>query len=232
VNVKTDYQAHDRHYARRRRDGLAGWSEERDYSEWQTECERILQRGNAPARGRLLDLGCGAGNMTLWFARLGYDAHGIDIAPTAIDWARERARTEHVAAEFTVGDAVNLSPYEDSSFDFVFDGRCLHCVIGGDRATLLRNVRRVLRPGGYFLIQTMCGPVVAEHLSTEQAQHYDPDSGCFVYDGVAYRYIGEPREILAEVERASLTILGHEIAPIPKGQPNADLTVEATRATG
>ena len=129
--MKTDYAAHERLYRRHRDKGFAGWSEaDSNYAQWQADCEAILSRGNAPSTGRLLDLGCGAGNMTVWFARRGYEAYGIDIAPTAIDWARERSEAQGIPARFDVGDAVRLGGYEDAFFDFVFDGHCLHCIIG------------------------------------------------------------------------------------------------------
>lgn len=231
--MRTDYSAHERLYRRHRDKGFAGWSQsDRDYREWQADCEAVLSRGNAPASGRLLDLGCGAGNMTLWFARRGFEAYGIDIAPTAIDWARERSQAQRVRARFDVGSAVRLSEYEDQFFDFVFDGHCLHCIIGDDRAVLLRNVRRILRPGGYFLIQTMCGPVVVENLNDEQAAHYDAASRCVVYDGAAVRYFAERDEILGEVSRASLEILRYDLPLPPPGQPNRDLTIEAVRPAG
>jgi SAM-dependent methyltransferase len=228
--VKTDYPAHDSFYVRQRKRDSPGWAEtDDDYTQWQADCTQLLRRGHAPARGRFLDLGCGAGNMTVWFARLGYDAHGIDIAPTAIEWARERAEAEHVRAEFAVGDAVSLDAYEDSSFDFVFDSHCLHCIIGEDRGVLLRNVRRVLRPNGYFLIQTMCAPVAPEHAPPGHGEHYDAERRCLVYDGVAVRYFGEPEDILDEVRRASLRVLRYELRPPAEGRPNADLIVEATK---
>jgi ubiquinone/menaquinone biosynthesis C-methylase UbiE len=228
--VKTNYRAHDSHYSRQRRNGSPGWgNSENEYTEWQAECAQILRRGHAPATGRLLDLGCGAGNMTLWLARQGYEAHGIDIAPTAIDWARERAGAEQVRAVFDVGDAVTLAGYGDSSFDFVFDSHCLHCIIGDDRATLLANVHRVLRPGGYLLVQTMCGPVALQHAPAGHSQHYDAQTRCLVYDGVAVRYFGEPRHILDEVARSSFDIVRHELTPLAPGRPNADLTIEAVK---
>ncbi|HIG46099.1 MAG TPA: methyltransferase domain-containing protein [candidate division Zixibacteria bacterium] len=42
------------------------------------------------------------------------------------------------------------------NLDFVCDSHLLHCIIGADRAGVFASVRRVLKPGGYFLVDTMC----------------------------------------------------------------------------
>ena len=47
--------------------------------------------------------------------------------------------------------------FADETFDLVVDAHLLHCIVGGDRAAVLRSVVRVLRPGGWFQVLTMCG---------------------------------------------------------------------------
>ena len=62
--MKTDYVGHDAKYQRHRAQGQPGWdATEAGYSVFRIHVERIMARGNAPDSGRLLELGCGAGNM-------------------------------------------------------------------------------------------------------------------------------------------------------------------------
>lgn len=84
--------------------------------------------------GRILDLGCGTGDIAIWLATQGYEAHGIDIAPSAIAWATEKAQAQATRVQFTTGSVLDLTPYKDDFFRLVVDGRCLHCIIGPDRA--------------------------------------------------------------------------------------------------
>ena len=68
-----------------------------------------------PASGQtLLDVGCGTGHWSSFFAEMGYQVTGIDVAPEMIDVAR-RAVPE---CTFQIADACEL-PFEDASFDVV-----------------------------------------------------------------------------------------------------------------
>ncbi|MGF1495613.1 MAG: class I SAM-dependent methyltransferase [Elainellaceae cyanobacterium] len=60
---------------------------------------------------QILDLGCGTGDLAIWLFQQGYDAYGIDIAPSAIAWANEQALAQNTQVQFTVGSVLDLSPY-------------------------------------------------------------------------------------------------------------------------
>lgn len=67
---------------------------------------------------RVLDVGCGSGQLALIAAKDGLDVTGVDIATNLIERARARAQAEGLAARFEEGDAEAL-PFEDGSFDAV-----------------------------------------------------------------------------------------------------------------
>ncbi|MEO8163754.1 MAG: class I SAM-dependent methyltransferase [Betaproteobacteria bacterium] len=67
---------------------------------------------------RMLDVGCGAGQIAIPAARAGAQVTGIDIASNSIAQARASAKAEGVDARFEEGDAEML-PYEGGSFDLV-----------------------------------------------------------------------------------------------------------------
>ena len=223
--MKTNYAGHDKVYQKHREQGHPGWNaSEAGYTQFKAHVDRIIARGSDPQSGRLLELGCGAGNMTIWFAEMGYEAHGVDISPLAIEWAKERTENENANVRFVVGDVVGLSEYPDSNFDFVFDGHCLHCIIGEDRPKLLANVWRVLKPGGYVMINTMCAPVIPEKL-----KGYDPDSRCTIIGGITGRYYGDADDILAEIAAAGLEVLRYDVTSDGTDHANHDLIVEAQK---
>ena len=123
---RTDYLGHDRQYRKRRADGRPGWGWAEDIRESHAALERLLQSDHAPRPGeRVLEIGCVAGDNTLFLAERGFEAHGLDIAPAAVAWAREKAAARSLSAHFTVGDVRILDDQADASFDFVLDGCCL-----------------------------------------------------------------------------------------------------------
>ena len=95
--------------------------------------------------GRVLDVGCGAGEHTILLTRLGYDVLGVDGAPTAIETARRNAAAHGVSARFAVADALDLGA--EPAFDTVVDSALFHVFDAADRATYVRSLGRVTRPG-------------------------------------------------------------------------------------
>ena len=93
---------------------------------------------------RVMDLGCGAGDSVDLFRTINPDVHwvGVDVEESPEVTGRSRAD-----AEFVTFDGEHL-PFEDASFDFVYCKQVLEHV---ERPReLLREVARVLRPGGSF----------------------------------------------------------------------------------
>ena len=103
----------------------------------------------AACAGRdVLDLGCGAGLDVVRFARAGAHVTAVDVAPTAIDLAREYCHAAGVDAHLVEADAARL-PLPAGSFDFV-------CCLGllpfvRDPVAIVAEAQRVLRPGGRAL---------------------------------------------------------------------------------
>ncbi|MEA2506704.1 MAG: hypothetical protein QOH48_1322 [Actinomycetota bacterium] len=104
--------------------------------------------GKTPLRGsRVLDVGCGrGGTVSLLADRFKAEAVGVDLSPEAVAFCRKTHN--HPGVSFEVGDAENL-PFEDGSFDVVTNLESSHTY--PDIRAFLAEVRRVLRPGGWFL---------------------------------------------------------------------------------
>lgn len=77
--------------------------------------------------GKTLDIGCGTGENSIWLARQGFDVSGCDLSQTAIETAKQKARTAGVECCFHVADFL-VDPLPDAPFSFVFDRGCLHSV--------------------------------------------------------------------------------------------------------
>ncbi len=93
---------------------------------------------------RILDIGCGDGQLTQRIAASGASVVGIDSSSAMVTAARSRG----VKAD--KGPAEKL-PYPDHTFEAVFSNAALHWVRGQDE--MLSEVHRVLRPGGRFVAE-------------------------------------------------------------------------------
>ena len=211
--MKTNYPGHEASYRYQKEKGGVGWNASEDvYSKRHELFQKLIDDGSWPATGRVLELGCGAGNTSTWLAKNGYEVVGVDMSPTAIEWARERATEDGVSATFVVGDVLRLDGQEDDHFDLAIDSHCLHCIIAEDRQPFLSEAYRTLKPRGVLWIETMSEPVVPEII-----EGYDPDTKCVMTgegeERVAGRYIGAKDDIEAEITAAGFQIDSSTLDP-------------------
>jgi SAM-dependent methyltransferase len=226
--MKTNYAGHDRTYQLKRDDpDYVGWSKRDEFAEdWKLSWQPLIQRNAFSKQGRLLELGCGAGNLSIYFTQAGYQVTGIDIAPAAIDWAIDNAANASVSVDFIQGDVLALAEIPDASFDIAVDGRCFHCIIGNDRAQFLRTAHRILKHNGILVIKTMCNEV---SMASSLWDHFDTQSRCTLHEGLATRYIGDSNDILQEIIQAEFRILDVEVLPPRDQEDLADLQVIAEK---
>ena len=179
------------------------------------ESERQLIDRYLPRDGAVLDIGCGAGRATFGMYEAGYRRlTGYDVSTTMIAAARRIAAERDLAIRFDVGDATSM-PYVDASFDgALFYGQGFVCIPGGERRLkVLREVRRVLRPGSDFVFDThdRAVPRFAQFWRDERARwdrgeqdarllefgdRIIPDSGVMTYIHIPAR--AEVRRLIAD----------------------------------
>src|SRR6195256_3808014 len=106
-------------------------------------------RLNIPAGTRLLDVACGAGQLTLPAARKGIQVMGLDLAANLVQQARAKAVDEGPKIQVDEGDAENL-PYPDSSFDVVMS--LIGSMFAPRPELVASEMIRVCRPGGRIIM--------------------------------------------------------------------------------
>ena len=100
---------------------------------------------------RLLEVGSGQGIfLNRLYARYRARCYGVDISPRSVSYADRRFRSPRLS--YLVGNATRL-PFEDASFDFVVSFDVLEHV--QDQPEAVREMLRVLKPGGKILIYTL-----------------------------------------------------------------------------
>jgi len=100
---------------------------------------------------RILDLGCGAGRHTIYFAKQGLETHGIDISETGLIKAKKRLKKERLNAALIKCDMKAL-PYIDGCFDAVISLYTIyHNAKQGIKGTI-NEIYRTLRKEGTILL--------------------------------------------------------------------------------
>ena len=124
------------------------WYSQEDPDELVVSFVTLLKNKNIKAR--VLDLGCGAGRNLIYTANQGFEAHGVEMSETGLNFTKERLRKRNLEAHVLKGD-MNLLPYIASCFDVVV---CLftiyHQKLEGIQTTI-SEAHRVLRKGGVLL---------------------------------------------------------------------------------
>ncbi len=117
---------------------------------------------------RVLDVGCGEGQLTADDRRAGHQVLGVDVAEEPL----RRARLRHADLELRRVEPSGEWPLADASFDVVWSGETIEHV--ADTARWLSELRRVLRSGGSLILSTPAhGPLTAPRASRSRARRFD-----------------------------------------------------------
>lgn len=108
----------------------------------------ILDRLGELSGRRLLDVGAGLGEASVYFAKRGAEVTASDVSSGMLRFAGELA-AHHGTRIGLVQAAADALPFPDGSFDIVYVANALHHV--ADVPAAVRELRRVLRPGGTFV---------------------------------------------------------------------------------
>jgi ubiquinone/menaquinone biosynthesis C-methylase UbiE len=118
----------------------------------------LVDQGELRPHHAVLDIGCGTGALDLLIKQSHPDVTltGIDPDPRALARAARKARVAGATIRFDDGFADAL-PYPDESFDRVFSSMMLHHVPRSEKAGVLSEARRVLKPGGRLELLDFAG---------------------------------------------------------------------------
>ncbi|MEQ1823795.1 MAG: methyltransferase domain-containing protein [Fimbriimonadaceae bacterium] len=186
----------------------------------------IFSRFGPSAPARLLDLGGGTGPYAFHLARQGYEVELVDAMPLHIEQAMAHPDSAMLKS-ISVGDARSLG-YEEASFDAVLlMGPLYHLTEREDRLAALREVYRVLRPGGRVfaavisrfasLIDGFLHGLIADPLFEEivrqdliDGQHRNPTDHPDYFTTAKFHKASELAEEMAEAGYADPQVLAVE----------------------
>ncbi|NNE56732.1 MAG: methyltransferase domain-containing protein [Hellea sp.] len=135
----------------------ARWAQADFRMAWMTQeipplVTELLNTGKLTSQDRLLDIGCGSGELALGLARAGIEIVGVDFSDTAILKAREAGHYfPDLRLKFQVGDFCDPN-FRLGKFSWLIDRGCLHVIPDDQKQAYFNNAARGLSANGSFLI--------------------------------------------------------------------------------
>jgi SAM-dependent methyltransferase len=142
----------------------------------------LARHDAAPERlGAFLDFGCGCGRVTRrWLGLRGVDVAGSDTSEDAVEWCRRNLPF----ARFEVNGLAPPLVFDDESFDLVYSLSVFTHLPEELQLVWMRELHRVLRPGGLLLLTTH-GLAYADRLSPEERARFDAGNVVVRWEDVA-----------------------------------------------
>ena len=120
-----------------------------------------------PAEARILDVGCSVGATLRSAAQMGWNASGVDISQSAVDYCRQDGLDAHKI------DGIQL-PFDDDTFDLVTNWHVIEHI--PNVLEVMAEWRRVLKPGGVLMLETPASNFYkAKKLGLDHLKFWPPD---------------------------------------------------------
>lgn len=133
----------------------------------------------------VLDIGCGNGRNLIWLAE-NFGVHGVgyDISSTATNQAMEASEQKELQLSYEARSMAEPLPLPDESQSIVLDMMVSHFLNESERLDLIREISRVLKPGGFFFYKTFlldedqhAYRLIKEHGTNEKNTYIHPEIG-------------------------------------------------------
>lgn len=100
----------------------------------------------------VLDIGSGTGRHLVFFASLGFEAHGLDNSPEAVRQAETWLKDQGLRADVRLRDIARRFPYPDGYFDAIVSIQVIHHALIRTIQTIAQEIDRVCKPGGLLFV--------------------------------------------------------------------------------
>lgn len=189
--------------------------------------EKYLRPG-----AKILDIGAGAGEYSLHFARQGYEVSALELADANIASFREKLLPEDTI-DLQQGNAMDLSRYEDNSFDIVLlFGPLYHLHSEEDKLRCISEARRVCKPDGKMFFAFIANDIVILTMQREHPNYLlegDYNKETFQLDD--FPFVFHTPERARELLKSSGVQLLHQVASDGVSELLKDMINEMDEAT-
>lgn len=169
-------------------------------------CEKYMKSGNM-----LVELGCGNGRDSLYFATEGLNVTGIDMSEVAIRKLQNKNTDRCI---FICDDFVNAQAIYQIQYDYCYSRFTLHAINQEQEILILKKAYDMLKPEGYLFIEARS---IHDY---KYGQGQAVEKNAYIYDGHYRRFI-DPLQLKFELENIGFHIIdmqeSDKFAPSPKG---------------
>ncbi len=119
---------------------------------WKDEAKAfapLIVRLRSDGISRVLDLGCGAGDLSSFLSGEGFQVIGLDLAESAVRFARER----HPELKVVQANIAQRLPFQSGTFDAVTASLALHYFPWSTTLSIFEEVHRLISEGGFFFFR-------------------------------------------------------------------------------
>ncbi|KAB8196568.1 methyltransferase domain-containing protein [Nonomuraea phyllanthi] len=169
-------------------DGGAQRRDSRGKAPWKV-AERATFLNRLKKRGRLLEIGAGTGQDSVYFQQNGLEVVAVDLSPAMVALCREKGVEAHAM------DFLHLD-FAPGSFDAVYAFNCLLHVPNTDLPAVMDVIRGLLRPGGLFFLGVYGGGSLTGEGPFEEDDHDPPRFFSFRSDEELQEYARGSFEIV------------------------------------
>lgn len=220
------YTYHDELYEQRFKQGIKSWDRTPDIVlHTQNAFRALLEKASPSPSSKILEIGCGAGQVTEIIAEFTRDITAIDVSKLAVEEAKSRLTGD--AFEFICDDFLKCPQLPERGFDVVVDCHAYNCIVGEDRQTFLSKAHSLLIPGGSLILRTMCGVIPLQFQENESTK-IDRAAGTISirgHDGefFLYRHMESLETILDRIKVSGFQITFSDVFSETQGTLSQDI---------
>lgn len=124
------------------------------YPFYEIRMDRLIDILSTLKKGKILDAGCGGGQVMTTLLNDGWDVDGFDASKTMVSYARDAIlAVGHDPGRVIVGDMTDLGIYPNEHYDVIYTLGVIEYLRDHEEALFYSEARRVLKPGGILVVE-------------------------------------------------------------------------------
>ncbi len=125
-------------------------TEKREPTDFAKKCADFLR--NKPSKS-ILDLGCGDGRDSIFFAKQGYEVTAVDVSPIALQILKKKIDEENIRnINVTEQDLLKIE-FPENSFDIIYTHLSLHYFLDRQTTEVFKNLHKIINQSGFLFIK-------------------------------------------------------------------------------